>query len=121
MRTFSVYDMSTGLFTGARYSVRCNDVEGFLRANTPEGCWTLEGIFDHRSQRLDLQTLKVVSDPQLAAYHAELERVTQEKARANARIRDLESKQHRRVRELLGDDPRLKAIDDEIATLRAKL
>jgi hypothetical protein len=112
----SFYDPSTGLFTGR--VIRCPDAA--LEANTPAGMAAIEGRFDERTQRVDVQTGEVV------AYDAPPDPV-EKRNRARARIRALEAKQKRPLRELSIDPSndeakrRLQEIDAEISELRRAL
>ena len=60
IKTFSLYEAATGLFTGRR--LQCDD-DALLEVRLPPGTLTREGAFDHMSQRVDLTTGCVV------AYH----------------------------------------------------
>ena len=135
-KTYSLYEAATGLFTGKR--LHCDD-EGLLAVRLPAGTLAMEGAFDHRAQRLDLASGKVVAyRPPAPSPDHEWDAVGkrwQYKA-ANpgpegrtgaiyARIQALEATQGRAVREATLGDPqamrRLKEIDAEISELRREL
>jgi hypothetical protein len=136
MRTWSFYDQVSGSFSGRRFRA-LNDRA--LDANTPDGLVPLEGTFDRLSQRVDVQTGKVVDfqPPQPDADHewnAESRRWVKKAAvlaaeradkQARTRIAELEASQARAIREhTLGDATaidRLRTIDDEIKTLRSDI
>jgi hypothetical protein len=136
IKTYSLYEAATGLFTGKR--LQC-DEDALLKARLPPGTLTQEGAFDHMSQRIDLTTGSVVAYHPLAPssdheWNAASKRwqvktdVRQSEGRRAvvfARIHALETSQGRAVREAtLGDATamkRLKEIDAEIAALRAEL
>lgn len=113
---WSFYDPKTGrfdarTFTGSAKLARLN-----ARGKVP-----IEGRYDHRSQRVDVDSGAVVSYERPAA-EVDAEQQAARDRSARRRIRELEAQQARRVRELLADsDPRLKAIDDEIVELRGVL
>lgn len=56
MKSYSLYDKKTGLFTGQVFI----GGEESLAVNTPDSCSVMEGIFDSLSQRVDIATGKVV-------------------------------------------------------------
>jgi len=133
--TYSLYEAATGLFTGKR--LYCDD-DGLLSVRLPAGTLAIEGEFDHRSQRVDLVTGKVVNyrPPAPSGDHEwnVTERRWQVKAASGtegrtaviyARINSLEATQGRAVREATLGDPaaikRLKEIDAEIKDLRKEL
>ncbi|HZR02408.1 MAG TPA: hypothetical protein VFA81_04445 [Burkholderiales bacterium] len=133
IRTWSLYRLDNGQFAGRAFSA--TDASAIDR-NIPEGHGAIEGEHDHLSRRVDTDTKQVVDwqPPQPTGDHEwndktrrwQLSAAAAEKQRkrlvALARIQELEAAQARRVRELLADsDPRLKAIDQEIAALRADL
>lgn len=119
MRTWSFYRLSDGHFTGRTFSTRKRN-ESLLAMNTPQGCAAIEGQYDHRSQRVDLATGQVVRDPDLEKANAENPELR--RYRARMQIERLERQQARRVREILAaSDPRLQAIDEQIAELRRHL
>jgi hypothetical protein len=136
IKTFSLYEASSGLFTGKR--LQC-DEDGLVEARLPPGTLAIEGAHDHMSQRVDLATGKVVAYHPLAPsadheWNAASKRWQVSKgARESegrravvfARIHALETSQGRAIREAtLGDQTamkRLKEIDAEIAALRAEL
>lgn len=107
-----------------------------LQLNTPDGWLPIEGTFDPCSQCVDVASGLVVDyRPEAPSdNHSWNEKsrrwekrqdVIEREIRAVAarkRIAELESRQHRRVRELLeASDPLLKAISSEIASLRDSL
>lgn len=117
MSAWSVYSLETGLFTGQRFA--CPD--SMVEANTPQGCGVIAGRHDKLSQRVDVATGTVVAYERPAA-EIEAEQIAARDRQARRRIAELEAQQARRVRELLAEtDPRLRAIDDEIAGLRGVL
>ena len=136
VKTFSLYEAATGLFTGKR--LQC-DEDALLQMRLPPGTLAREGGFDHMSQRVDLTTGCVVDYHPLAPsgdheWNAASKRwqikpgVRENEGRRAvvfARIHALETSQGRAVREATLGDPaalkRLKEIDAEIASLRAEL
>ncbi|HWW21227.1 MAG TPA: hypothetical protein VNZ06_10510 [Steroidobacteraceae bacterium] len=136
IKTFSLYEAATGLFTGKR--LQC-DEDGLVEARLPPGTLAIEGAFDQMSQRVDLATGKIVAYHPLAPspdheWNAASKRWQVKKgARESegrravvfARIHALETSQGRAIREATLGDPaamkRLKEIDAEIAALRAEL
>jgi hypothetical protein len=112
----SFYDPETGIFTGRQFRGSLRN----LSANTPPGMKALRGRYDHRTQRVDVETGEVV------AYDAPPD-PGQKRNRARARIRALEAKQERPLRELSIDPnnadarQRLAEIDAEISELRGDL
>lgn len=56
MKTVSFYDPETGLFAGRWFSGPGNKVE----RNTPQGMAAIEGRYDPKSQRVDIETGEVV-------------------------------------------------------------
>jgi hypothetical protein len=137
VKTFSLYEASTGLFTGKR--LQC-DEDALLEVRLPPGTLTLEGAYDHMSQRVDMMTGCVVAYYPLAPtadheWNAASKRwhVPQDlraqadgrRAEIFARIHALETSQGRAIREATLGDPaalkRLREIDAEITTLRAEL
>jgi hypothetical protein len=136
IKTFSLYEAATGLFTGKR--IQCDD-DALLEVRLPPGTLTREGAFDHMSQRVDLSTGSIVAYHPLAPspdheWNAATKRwqvrtgvreTEGRRAVVFARIHALETSQGRAVREAtLGDATamkRLKEIDAEIAALRAEL
>jgi hypothetical protein len=132
MRTWSFYDPETGLFRARSFT----GPSRALAINTPDGFVAIEGKHDHLCRRIDLRNLAIVpyQPPQPDADHewnagterwvkrAEVQMAESARVKAQARIDHLERRQARRVRELLAEgDPQLKAIDDEVAALRAEL
>ena len=136
IKTFSLYEAATGLFTGKR--LQCDD-DALLEVRLPPGTLAMEGAFDHMSQRVELSTGAVVSYHPLApspdhVWNAASKRWQLKggvrasegrRAVVFARIHALETSQGRAIREAtLGDAAamkRLKDIDAEIAALRAEL
>ena len=136
VKTFSLYEASTGLFTGKR--LQC-DEDALLEVRLPPGTLTVEGAYDHMSQRVDLATGSVVAYYPLAPtaeheWNAASKRWQVKDLRNNAegrraeifaRIHALETSQGRAIREAtLGDAAalkRLREIDAEITALRAEL
>jgi hypothetical protein len=136
IKTFSLYEASTGMFTGKR--LQCDD-DDLLEVRLPAGTLTIEGAYDHMSQRVELSTGSVVAYHPLAPspdheWNAASKRwqlkpgVRESEGRRSviyARIHALETSQGRAIREAtLGDAAamkRLKEIDAEIAALRAEL
>lgn len=124
------YSLATGLFSPRAFFGPARALE----ANTPDGYAAHSGQVDCNSQRMDLDTFTVVDyqPPQPSPNHVwrarrwvlsdEASELISRVGIARARIRDLEARQARAVREAtLGHDgasDRLKAIDDEIAQLR---
>jgi hypothetical protein len=136
IKTFSLYEAATGLFTGKR--LQC-DEEGLVEVRLPPGTLAIEGAHDHMSQRVEMSSGKVVAYHPLAPssdheWNAAAKRWQVKKgvresegrrAVIHARIHALETSQGRAIREAtLGDAgamKRLKEIDAEIAALRAEL
>jgi hypothetical protein len=136
IKTFSLYEAASGLFTGKR--LQC-DEDALLEMRLPPGTLAIEGAFDHMSQRVDLNTGGVIAYHPLAPspdheWNAASkrwqirQRVHQSEGRRAvvfARIHALETNQGRAIREATLGDPaamkRLKEIDAEIAALRAEL
>lgn len=124
MRHVAFFDKSTGILH--QKSVLVSE-DSAIALNTPEGHQAIDHpagkMLDHRTQRIDVTTGSVV-DHQPAAPSEDERRVATRLA-ASRRIAQLEASQPRALREYaLGDDGskvRLKAIDDEIAALRASL
>lgn len=56
MNHWTFYDQATGRFTGRSYS----GTEDYLGHNTPAGCSSLPGHFDHARQCVDLNTGEVI-------------------------------------------------------------
>jgi hypothetical protein len=135
---WSFYDPKSGQFLDRTYS----GLESTLLMNTPAGCVAWLAKVDCYSQRLN-----VVSN-QLEDYQPpspgddyewihddergnrvrrwrlklEIQQARELKAANLSRITELESRQHRRVRELLeASDPQLQEISREIAALREGL
>lgn len=120
----SFYDPSTGLFVGRRFSGPAQKLE----ANTPEGLVAIEGHHDPASKRVDLASGEVVDyAPAVDATAVAASEAAERRANALARIRALEERQHRAVREMSLDPTntdaraRLESIEGQIAQLRAQL
>lgn len=112
MKTITPFDPNTGRF-GAVLQVPDAAAERYKPFK--------EGRFDKRTQRVDLATNSVVTYQRHASEIDAEQRAVRARL-ARRRIQQLEISQARRVRELLAEnDPTLKAIDDEIAALRADL
>lgn len=128
MRTFSFYDIESGLFHAGTFttgSANARRAARDLAANTPPGCAAIEGRYDRATQRVDIATGAVVAYERPAA-ELEAEQRAARDRRARQRIEQLERSQARAIRELvLNNDQkareRLAAIDGEIAELRADL
>jgi hypothetical protein len=136
IKTFSLYEAATGMFTGKR--LQCDD-DALLEVRLPPGTLALEGAFDHMSQRVELSTGAVVAYHPLAPspdhewnsaskrwqVKAGIRESEGRRAVVFARIHALETSQGRAIREATLGDPaamkRLKEIDAEIAALRAEL
>lgn len=136
MKSYSFYHAETGALHHKRFTT--ND-KTQLAANTPEDHEVIEGHHDHLSKRVDVETGEVI-DCQPPAPSADHEWNGEAKrwqlgaaaagkqarnAAARQRIAQLENAQHRHVREhclgVAGAAERLKAIDDEIFSLRSQL
>lgn len=59
MKTFSIYKLADGLFTGQRFSLAPFD-KARAESNVPSGCGMIEGEYDHLSQCVDISTGKVI-------------------------------------------------------------
>ncbi|MGH8231237.1 MAG: hypothetical protein ACRESY_05385 [Steroidobacteraceae bacterium] len=136
IKTYSLYEAATGLFTGKR--LHCDD-EGLLAVRLPVGTLALEGTYDRRTQRMDLATGEVVAyrppapspdhewDPAAKRWQVRPAAPSPDGRTGviYARIQALEASQGRAVREAtLGDAramKRLKEIDAEIHKLREEL
>jgi hypothetical protein len=135
---WSFYHVATGAFLDRTYSGR----EEKLAQNTPADYAAWCGPVDSFSQRINVAT-KQLEDFQPPSpgddyewihddergnrvrrwkLKLEVQQARERNAASLSRIEELERKQHRRVRELLEDkDPQLKALSDEIASLRKAL
>jgi hypothetical protein len=136
LRTYSLYDATNGLFTGKR--LHADDPQK-LAAHLPDGIAAIEGAHDHRSQRVQLDTGRVVDyqppppaeTPASDARSRGWRRTSaagdsrQRRSAVLAMIRALEVRQGRTIREAtLGDAlalPRLREIDAAILELRKQL
>lgn len=135
MMTVHFYDRETGLISHElRLSER--NAEKLIAANTPAGHAPVFGVTDQLSQKVDIATGKLIDhQPERPDVNhewdarrkrwikrADVRAREEQRVLATARIEELEKRQARRVRELLAkDDQHLKAINDEIASLRAAL
>lgn len=134
IKHYMLFDKTSGLFLS-----HLTADEDQLGCNTPSGCGAVEGLFDHMSQRVDMETGKVVDyqPPKPSADHewngetkrwqitaGAADKINRSNA-AHSRIAQLEASQHRHVREhclgIAGAAERLKAIDDEIFSLQSHL
>jgi hypothetical protein len=113
-RRYSFYRESDGHFIGRRIMADPASV----KQKTPAGCVAMEGYFDRHAQRVDLASGRVVEDASLGTA-----RTAQRQSESALRIiNELELRSLRRLREILAtEDPMLKALDDQVAELRAKL
>lgn len=124
MKTFSLYEPSTGLFTG---ETRSGSRPDFVLKMIPAGLAAIEGHFDHRRQRVDLASGEVIDDPALAEVNRERSERRAHRAFALDQIAELERKQLRPIRELQIDPTneqaraRVAEIEAQIAELRAAL
>ena len=140
IRRFSFYDKATGLFSGRIDFVDDADrVDQYISANVATGHGALEGMFDHLSQKVDIETGKVIDyqPPAPSSDHEwnattkrwELSQAVQQRRAAHeaamARIASLEASAHRPLREALlgvaGSRERLERIEAQIAELRKDL
>lgn len=116
-RTYSIYDATTGLFTGRR--VHCEPEH--LDSNVREGTLAIEGEYDPRSQKFDLVEKRVI------AYSPDVVMLTTAQIHREAarNIHSLEMKSHRIIREHILGDPtamqRLHELDAQIAEQRTRL
>jgi hypothetical protein len=138
MRRVHFYHKESGVLhpRAVVLNVPPEEFEKCARLNAPADHEPIEGDYDAESQRVVVESRTIVDwqppapgpDHEwnaaarrwlLSAPAAERER---RRITARARVQELELAQARRIRELLADsDPRLKAIDQEIAALRADL
>jgi hypothetical protein len=139
MRQFHFYHAETGLLHQSCVSINTPEAEKVAALNCPEGHLPIEGELDPREHRIDVETKSVVDyqPPAPSADHEwnrnakrwQLSAAAQGKINrsnaARARIAQLEASQHRHVREhclgMAGAAERLKAVDDEIFSLRSQL
>jgi len=116
-KSWSFYQLSDGTFTGRRILTSRTEM---VEANTPPDCAAIAGRYNPQTQRVDLETGRVV------AYEAPPD-ARHLSDRAQAHIAALEEKQKRPVRELLLDPAnsearlRLAEIESQIAELRKVL
>lgn len=136
MKQFSFFHRESGAL---HRNVFSTDDETQLESNTPKDHAPIEGQFDHLSQRVNIESGKVIDfipqppsadhvwnpetkrwQPSAAARDREAKT-----AAATSRIAQLEASQHRHVREhclgVAGAAAKLQAIDDEIFSLRSQL
>lgn len=128
---WSIYDPSTGLFTGQKFGGSQRDVVG----NTPEGMVALEGDYDHIGQMVVDGEVVARDAPPDHYFEASVARfvpiarreMALQDAEARRRIAEVETSALRAQRELIRnpDDAEAKkrvlAADDEIAELRGHL
>lgn len=116
-RSWFIYDLATGLFTGESFTAKDAEVISLALRKRP-GCGAKEGNFDVRRQRVDLSSGEVIFCPKVTSASEAKER----REAALQALRALEGKQHRRVRELLAaSDPQLQELEAKIAEQRAIL
>lgn len=138
MRRFGFYHKETGLFH-AHWFMTDVDRPAAIAANTPKDHIALEGDYDPLSQRVDIQTAKVIDyQPPCPSEHhewsaqakrwrlkAEVLELCAKRDAAHAEILRLERDvQPRAVREALlgrGGFDRLREIEEAIAALREDL
>lgn len=136
MRTVGFYHKQTGLLNGD--SLITSD-DAAVALNTPVDHIAIDGSHDHLSMRVDISTGELIDyKPPPPSMDHQWDEVTRRwklnavaadrlarKVAAGLRIAQLESTQHRAIREhalgFSGAPARLKAIDDEIASLRSHL
>ncbi len=124
MRTWSFYRLSDGTFTGREFSAP-NDKA--MSANTPEGCAAIEGRYDCQSQRVDLESGRVITDEAMREEHERNASAERRRLGALTAIQALEQKQLRPMRELAIEPTnrtaadRLRSIEEEIAKHRQLL
>jgi|SRR6185436_2161330 len=70
MSNFSFYRLDTGELTGV--SLHTSDPK-MLAMNIPEGCGYVEGTYDHFFNRVDLNTMQVVSRDPPPEFHQRAE------------------------------------------------
>src|ERR1700754_3986883 len=77
MKTYSLYDPSTGLFNGTVLTMS----DEMLAAHVREGLAAVEGSFDSRLQRVDPQTLDILGReaPDMTGERARLARYRRER------------------------------------------
>lgn len=117
MKHYALYSLATGIFDGRTLALP----ESMLKLNTPPGMGALEGHFDPRSQRVDLETGEVVAWHAPPPSQAESEAADLRAALQRAGV--LEKKQGRSIRALLLDPndsqarARLTEIESQILAL----
>jgi len=137
MKTYSFYNPDSGIFTGEKFVT--NNLVG---RQVPDGCRAIEGNFDHLCVRVDVSDpdCLVVVDYQAPRpdagfeWHADVSKwkvsdavqtFIDSRAAALRRISQIEAAQPRTIREFAlgfaGAAERLKAMDDEITSLRSEL
>ena len=135
MKTWSLYDLETGLFIGACFS----GSETFLAANLRPGIGAIEGDHDHLSKKVHLPTGEVHEhEPPRPSedhdWHHESKRwvvkpavhaAREQRANAIGQIKVLEAAQPRALREAAlghaGAVERLADIESKIASLRQSI
>ena len=138
MIVYSFYHAETGRFADMKYCSTSEHPEN-LRNQVPAGHLPIEGDYDHLAEQVDISTGAVIDyqPPAPDANHewnsaarrwqltAAVQAAIDQRARASARIAQLEVSQHRAVRDaalgFAGAIARLQSIDDEIAALRSDL
>jgi hypothetical protein len=118
---WSFYDPETGLFSAKKFSAPSSRADA-IALNTPPGLVAIEGEFDFRRHRFDLESGSVVDDPELSVDHERRTNDDRERSDALAQIKELEERQHRRVREILSrEHPELAEIETQIEERRQRL
>jgi hypothetical protein len=123
MKIYSFYSAKTGAFIPRKWS----GPRAYLDQNTPPGFIPIEGRYDYRSQRFDLEAGVVVSDPDLASESNKRMQRERRRQAALIRIHRLEQRQARPMRELAINPQdaearrRLDEIESEIHVARAAL
>lgn len=94
MRTVSLYDVETGLFSGVTITAS----DDLIGLNTPENMASIDGVIDHLSKRVDIETGAIVSyspppppPPTLDAIRYAVVQAVQEHLDAVARSRGYDS------------------------------
>jgi hypothetical protein len=117
MKRFSFYHAETGVFSSKRYYGNY----AALASNTPHSHVPLEGVYDRRTQRMDIVAGEVV------AYEPPPPSADEVRAKARREalqaIQRLEASQQRAIREavLSGDSARLQDIEQKIAEIRKEI
>lgn len=141
-RQFHFYDNATGVLHAKRIATDADTdaARSFAEANAPPGHHYIEGTYDHLSQRVDVETGKVVDYQPPApsgdhVWNTDIKRwVLSDEARiktdkresALQQITALEAKQPRILREIFlkegdGAEKRLHDIEEQIIELRKDL